>query len=225
MKVQQGVNTLTLTSDPAGSPVSTRLPFSVLFLPEPSLRSPSYPLPLSLFNSFLRSLTPPSGPSPGPGLPPLALSQTGEAGTFWGPRISPGGQRSLSKGCSHAHPPEPGDSGRSRRAKGRDWDRVGGCRSRTARAAPPPDCQGHKPVRKLAARLPPPFSLLGLSDRGRKAKGQRSLRERTKCLRDKGVYVWEGRTRGSASTNHYFSLLHRLRYLEKAGDPTLEPYF
>lgn len=85
MKVLQGVNTLTLTSDPAGSRIPTRLPSSVLFLPEPSLRSPSYPLPLSLFNSFLRSLTPPSGPSPGPSLPPLAPSQTRKAGTFWGP--------------------------------------------------------------------------------------------------------------------------------------------
>lgn len=49
---------------------------------------------------------------------------------------------------------------------------------------------------------------------------RRSSGERTKCLSDKGVYVWEGGTRGSAGTNsHYFSQLHRFRFSGKAGDP------
>ena len=109
-----------MTSTTCGITTTPTLPETSppLAVPNPEVLSPP-PLPI---NSLLRSLTPPSGPSPYPKLPPLAFSQNLNVAIAWGPLNSPGGLHSLSLDNSHAHLPGLRDLLKSRGAKGRDWD-------------------------------------------------------------------------------------------------------
>lgn len=185
MRVQQGRNPLTLTPDPAGSllpPPGFPPPFfSYLSLPFGLFVLSPPPLPI---NSFLRSLTPPSGPSPYPKLPPLASSQNPNVAIAWGPLNRPGGLPSLSLGYSHAHLPGLRDLLKSRGAKGRDWDlgRLqldwGGSSNTSPRQ---PGTQASTEASGTPPSLPHfPFS--GFQTLGGRRKSQEVWGERTKCL-------------------------------------------
>lgn len=129
-------------------------------------------------NSFPGSLTPPSGPSPYPELPPLAPGQKRNEG---GPPPESSSATSPPRLGLLPHPrPEPLDAVRSWGAKGADGNlgrqwRHWGCPS-----APPPRLPGTE-TRTEARGTPPtptpnlPLSLPRLSDTGRRYPSPRSL--------------------------------------------------
>lgn len=174
MRVQQGRNPLTLTPDPAGSllpPPGFPPPFfSYLSLPFGLFVLSPPPLPI---NSFLRSLTPPSGPSPYPKLPPLASSQNPNVAIAWGPLSRPGGLPSFSLGYSHLPGPPPRTSGliekQGSKGQGLGPGSAAAGLGRLVQHLPQTAWDTGKYGSERYASLPPPFSLLGVSDAWRKA--------------------------------------------------------
>lgn len=147
----------------------TRLAFSLRLLPELPSRLRPLPSPRPI-NSFRRSLPlpqgPPLAPAPSPGSRPDE-----ERGYRLGPPTARPGRTSEPE-LGPLPRPAPGTRGFSGKpgAKGRGCD-LGRLQLGwgSSPSTSPPDGPGHIPARKRAARPPPPLSLLGLPDSGRKA--------------------------------------------------------
>ena len=142
----------------------------------------------------------------------------------WGPLNSPGGLPSLSLDNSHAHFAGLRDLLKSRGAKGRDWD-LGrlqldwGSSSNTSPRQPGTQAS-------TEARGTPPSPIFPSPACGRWEEGVRAKKFGGRpCVSDKGVYAWEGGTRGFAGTNSSLLFLsQRLRYVERLAIPSLKPH-